>query len=69
LAKYGKTLLLERLRIKEMKNRKYLCKNAQSLNLFRQSLRVSQVDLDCRYFKYHNFSNQFHMEHPTVSSI
>jgi len=43
-----------------MKNRKYLCKNAQSLNLFRQSLRVPQVDLDCRYPKYHNFSNRYY---------
>ncbi len=26
--------------------------------VFRQSLRVSQVDLDCRYPKYHNFYNR-----------
>jgi len=40
-----------------MKSISYKHQN-RKFRVFRQSLRVPQLDLDCRYPKYHNFSNR-----------
>ena len=39
-----------------MKSISYKHQN-RKFRVFRQSLRISQVDVDCRYPKYHNFSD------------